>query len=307
MKLYKLTHCKLNHWGLGIFLALLSACGGGGGGDDSGDPSGDIPFTLDCSTATAYIPSNTPLTIASTTDPAKTTLIVMHGKNGFPTAAHLQTFYTAMAAQGYDVIAPYMPWSGTTWNGSLCEAMAYIDQLAEAEITQNKDVVIVGHSMGGVHALIYGATEPPAGVKAIVPIAPGHMPHQSSVFQNAVAVDVSRAESLVASGQGDVVDSFETRNNGTQVAINTTPNIYLSYHALDQFPDIHGVLPNIDLPVLWFAGDMDNLTTAYNMAGLADEITSADSEYQLLSGTHLAVVTNTPMPLGTWLASLGIL
>jgi pimeloyl-ACP methyl ester carboxylesterase len=72
--------------------------------------------------------------------------------------------------------------------------MAYIDEIAEAEITQGKDMVMVGHSMGGAHALIYGTTEPPAGVRAIVPIVPGHIPHISSTFQNRIAADISRAQ-----------------------------------------------------------------------------------------------------------------
>jgi pimeloyl-ACP methyl ester carboxylesterase len=230
----------------------------------------------------------------------------MHGKTGSPYGSHLQSFYSDMADQGYDVVAPFMPWSSMTWEGDLCEAMAYIDELAGAEIAMGKEVVVVGHSMGGVAALIYGATEPPAGVAAIVPIAPGHMPHQSMVLQNSVSADVSRAKSLVDSGQGDDYDSFETRNNGTQVAINTTPNIFLSYHALDQFPDMRSVLPRIELPVLWFAGSADNLTTAYKMAELYGYIDSASSSYQVLGGTHLGVVANTPTPLGTWLSGLGI-
>ena len=299
---------SLKNWGLVIFVALLGACGGGGG-DGTSDPGGGnvVAYTLDCSAAAAYTPVNTPFRMDSTSGIAATsTLIVMHGKTGSPYAAHLQSFYSYMAAQGYDIVAPFMPWSSTTWGGDLCEAMAYIDQLAETEIALGKDVVVVGHSMGGVAALIYGATEPPAGVQAIVPIAPGHMPHQSMVLQNSVAEDVSRAKSLVASGMGDVYGSFETRNNGTQVAISTTPDIYLSYHALDQFPDMRSALPRIELPVLWFAGSEDNLTTAYKMAELFGNINSAGSSYQVLSGSHLGVVANTPVPLGNWLSGLNI-
>ncbi|KPJ92452.1 MAG: hypothetical protein AMJ53_09370 [Gammaproteobacteria bacterium SG8_11] len=297
---------KLNNWALVLLIALLSACGGGGG-DDS-EPTDDvITFNLDCSAAMAYSPSNAPNTIDSTNGIAGTTLIVLHGKTGTPYGGHLQSFYSGMAAQGYDVIAPYMPWSGTSWDGDLCEAMAYIDQLAEAEIAQGKDVVVVGHSMGGVHALIYGATEPPAGVKAIVPIAPGHMPHQAIGFQNTVAADVSRAKTLVANGDGNTTGySFITPNNGIKVTLNTTPNIYLSYHSLDQFPDIRGVLPLIEIPVFWVAGNQDNLTTTYNMAGLFGEINSANSKYEPLEGTHSGVVANTPTPLGAWLSGLGI-
>lgn len=285
-------------------LLVLSACAGG----ESSGGDGRVPlvFSLDCSGATAYSPASSPQIITSTAGTATTTLIVMHGKTGSPYASFLQSFYTDMAAQGYDVIAPFMPWSSTTWDGTVCEAMAYIDELAGVEIANGKKVVVVGHSMGGVHALIYGATLPPAGVEAIVPIAPGHMPQLSSGFQSATAADVSRAKTMVSNGQGDVYDNFDTPNNGALVTLSTTPNIYLSYHALDQFPDIRAVLPKIAQPVLWFAGDADSLTTAYNMAALAGDITSANSEYQLLSGTHLGVVANTPAPLGSWLNSLGI-
>ena len=300
MKLY-----KLNYWGLGILIALVSACGGGGGNDGGGDSPG-IAFTLDCSAVPAYNPANPPRITSSTAGSANTTLVVLHGKSGSPSANHLQTFYTDMAGKGYDVIAPYMPWSGTTWDGNVCEAMTYIDQLAQAEIDQGKDVVVVGHSMGAVHALIYGATEPPSGVQAIVPIAPGHMPHQSTGFQIAVADEINRANSLVANNQGYQYYDFDTPNNGNPITISTTPNIYLSYHALDQFPDMRGVLPIIDLPVLWIAGTEDNLTNVYNMAGLAAEINSADSGYRLLSGTHLGVVANAPNSIEAWLTGLGI-
>lgn len=293
--------------GLIVFLVFigLTACGGDGG-SDGGSSTGKADFTPDCNAVSAYVPTTQPQITTSTLGAATTSLIIMHGKNGSPYGSHLQSFYTDMAAKGYDVIAPNMPWAGTAWDGTLCEAMVYIDQLAAAEITLGKNVVVVGHSMGGVHALIYGASEPPVGVQAIVAIAPGHMPHLSTKFQNETAADVSRAKSMVSNGQGDQIDSFITLNSGTPVTLNTTPNIYLSYHALDQYPNIYGVLPKIDLPVMWIAGDTDRLTTIYGMASLAGEITSSDSDYQLLNGTHLGVVANTPIPLGVWLNGLGI-
>ena len=75
---------------------------------------------------------------------------------------------------------------------------------------------------------------------------------------------------------------------------------------LDQYPDINDVLPVISVPVLWLAGDLDPITTGYDMATLFTRITSVDSEYQVASGDHKGMVANSEAPIINWLASLGL-
>ena len=267
-------------------------------------------YAVDCSASASYSPLST-FTKPSSTSPASTTVIVMHGKTAEPTEPDLPDLYNALAAAGYDVIAPEMPWSNTDWDGSMCEAMNYIDALAAQEAAEGRDVVIAGHSMGGAHALIYAVTAPPEEVRAVIALAPGHFPHLEGVAQAAIAGEIARAEDLVANGLGDSLDTFDTIIPDPislirLVQISITANDYLSFHALNQYPDVRDVLPPIKLPVLWLAGTSDPLTDFYDMPALAGQITSVNSVYMEVSGSHLDMILNTPDHIDGWLDSLGL-
>lgn len=306
-------------------LTALIACGGDSGftaeqnGDNSnsgfGNRTNDLA-NLDCSAATSFDPIaegftdpqvNLPDTMEADT---KITIILMHGKTGSPVSTFLTSFQTEMAAKGYKVVAPVMPWSTTSWRGTLCEGMVYINQLVELEIADGREVVIAGHSMGGTYALLYGVTQPQpsVAVKALVTIAPGHMMHISNLLQTTTADDVQTAKDLVSNDNGDMVSNFETLNNSLVINISTTANRYLTYHDLEVVPNLNFVLPNITLPVLWFAGEDDDLTALEGMEALAATITSTGSEYKLLPSpaNHTSVVALTPDPLDTWLVGLGL-
>jgi pimeloyl-ACP methyl ester carboxylesterase len=230
----------------------------------------------------------------------------MHGKTGSPLSTHLPPLYAALSSTGYDVVAPYMPWNGLDWDGSMCEGINYIDSLAVQQAANGRNVIVAGHSMGGAHALIHGATEPAGEIKAIVTLAPGHFPHLSNNMQTVTAASVALAESMVASGNGDDIATFDILNSGVTIQITASANDYLSFHVLDQYPDINDVLPVISVPVLWLAGDLDPITTGYDMATLFTRITSVDSEYQVASGDHKGMVANSEAPIINWLASLGL-
>ena len=284
-------------------LFLIQSCSSGG---DNSTPTPTSTYSVDCSTSAAYAPSNIPIITLSTLGAATTSIIVMHGKTGSPLGSHLLPLYTDLSNEGYDVIAPYMPWSGFDWDGSMCEAISYIDSLAAQQAANGKNVIVAGHSMGGAHALIYGATTPSNEVKAIVTMAPGHFPQLSILMQTITAPSIALAESMVASGNGDSLETFDTLNSGITVQITASAKDYLSYHALDQYPDINDVLPVIALPVLWLAGDSDPLTTVTNMATLSSKITSQNSEYLVLTGDHLSMVSSSGTPIDVWLTSLGL-
>jgi len=280
-----------------------------------------VEYRVDCSSYTAYSPGIDPITQSS--GAAKTTVIIMHGKAGMPDDIYLLPLYTELSNAGYDVIAPYMPWRETTgdgymtWDGPMCEAMNYIDRLAAQEAVKGNNVIIAGHSMGGAHSLIYAATLPAPVVKGIITLAPGHFPHLElpllTVFDPVTAAmitsSIAKAEGMVANGNGDVMDTFDTLIpdlNNPLLQISATANDYLSYHALYQYPDINDVLPTIKLPVLWLAGDVDELTTFYNMATLFNWITSPNSHYEHVAGDHLGMVSNSATPIDVWLISLGL-
>ncbi|MDH5392009.1 MAG: alpha/beta hydrolase [Gammaproteobacteria bacterium] len=292
-----------------LFLLLaitytLIGCGGGNGGGYTNNSL----TQLDCTGATAFDPVTAghaaPLITDASGTSKNTTIILTHGKTAVPYAAHYLSFQTDMAALGYKVIAPYMTWSTTTWRGSLCESMAYINQLAQAEIDAGQSVVLAGHSMGGAYALMYGVTQPAISLKAIITIAPGHFIHLSNNMQTTTAADVTRAKDLENNGMGDVLYTFVTLNNGSSQSLSTTATSYLSYHDRSRVPAIADYASNITMPVLWMSGSNDSLTTNQNHAALAATITSSGSDYQLIASDHLGIVALTPDAIDTWLSSL---
>lgn len=303
---YKVARAVFNSsWLLLAGLLLLAGCGGGGG-DDTPAAGGD-PATLNfsCTGSQAYVPPAGPIVLPAASGMATTTVILLHGKQSSPVGP-VSRLFTGLNAANFDVVAPYLPWGGNTWTGTLCEGLVYLNELVEAEGAKGRNVVLAGHSMGGVHALIYGAIPLSSAVKAIIPIAPGHFPHLSKKIQSDTASSIARARQLVASGMGDVLDTFTTRNLGKAVDISATPRAYLSYHALNEFPDIRQVLPLQVLPVLWIGGRDDSLTTVMNYASLSGRIRSANSRYQLLDGDHFTVLDNSVGPMSAWLAGVGL-
>ena len=274
-----------------------------------------VEYSVDCSSFATYAPTTIPVITLSTGAAATTTVIVMHGKAVSP--LYLLSLYTELSNADYDVVAPYMPWSDTTWDGSMCEAMNYIDSLVAQEAAKGNNVIIAGHSMGGAHSLIYAATAPAAEVKGIIALAPGHFPHLElpllAVLDPGTAAmitsSITKAEDMVTNGNGDVLDTFYTLIpdlDNPLLQISATANHYLSYHALYQYPDINDVLPVIKLPVLWLAGADDPLTTFYDMAALSSQITNQNSRYEEVIGDHLTMVLNSGMPMIAWLPSLGL-
>lgn len=105
--------------------------------------------------------------------------------------------------------------------------------------------------------------------------------------------------------------SIPTRNNGTTQDIDTTANIFLSYHDLEQYPDIiNNVLAENQGPLYWIGGgsDTDNLTTVYGYASLFSTHVPrhADRKYQTLSGDHKSFVAAASQHIIDWLQAMGL-
>ncbi len=276
-----------------------------------------VEYSVDCSSDASYQPAGLIPEFTPSAVPTTTSVVMLHGKTASPLDAYLTTLHTALSDAGYDVVAPYLPWRETDWDGSMCEVMNYIDLLVQQEAARGHAVIVAGHSMGAAHALIYAVTTPAADVKAILVLAPGHFPQLEmpllTLFFPTVADSINSsialAESMVASGIGDTNNTFDTLLpdlSDPLLPISATANDYLSYHALDQYPDVNDVLPPVKLPVLWLAGEDDPLTDLYNMSILASRITSADSDYQLVPGDHISMVSETVTLITTWLTTTGL-
>jgi pimeloyl-ACP methyl ester carboxylesterase len=284
---------------------VLTACGSGGGDQNSDLGSTVTEFSLQCDLRSSYTAAIAPDT-SSATSTYVATVIAVHGKNGAPSRAHMQSLKNDLNAQGYDVILPWMPWHGLAWDGTMCDGISYLNELIDTEKTLGNPVILLGHSLAGSIVLSYSALTDTVKPDALTILAPGHFIHQSSVLAGAHASSIQSAKAKVAAGLGDVVATFQTYNSGP-VDISTTANIYLSYHDTAQFPDIKATLPLVAEPMLWLAGASDPLTAvADDTFGIVDLIPSipAANKYKIISGDHFTLVDNVTAELHPWYQAL---
>jgi len=260
-------------------------------------------FVLECDLTQTYTPATSPIVSPSTNGISSQTVLAIHGKNGSPLRDHMTTLKTRLNAEGYNVIMPYMPWSDLSWSGSLCDSMAYINEIITAERTNesSKDnyIILLGHSLAGPVSLAYSALENTNKADAVNVVAPGHFIHQSSVLADAHGASIEAANTMAANGMGNDIATFQTYNNGSSVDIATTANIYLSMHDTAQFPNILSTIPENKTSTLWLAGLTDSLTGVAKNLGIIDSIPNDNDfyTYKEVSGDHFSVLETVPNEL----------
>jgi len=255
-------------------------------------------FTLQCDLSISFSPTAAPV-ISRSQVGTSTTVLLVHGKNGSPTRTQIQSLITELNTAGYDVIAPYMPWSGLSWNGTLCDGMNYINELILSEQNNENYVILLGHSLAGPIALAYSALSNSNKADAINVVAPGHFIHQSSILASEHASSIAAAKQMETNGLSDQIATFQTYNNGQLVDISTTAKNYLSFHDTSQFPNILSSIPLVTTPTLWLAGQQDSLTTVANNLGIAGAIPTTGNiySYKEVSGDHFTVLESVPAEL----------
>ncbi|MFV1982727.1 MAG: serine aminopeptidase domain-containing protein [Thiohalomonadales bacterium] len=290
-----------------LLISTLIACGGGGSGGAAG-PGSTQSVSLQCDLTVKYIPRSPDLFSAATTvPPAIATAILVHGKKGSPAANQMLGMQANLNAKGYDVIMPYMTWSGQNWDGTLCDSISYLNELITTEKNAGKKVILLGHSLGGPSVLAYNSLKNTTKPDAVVVVAPGHYIHYSNKLASAHAPYIQQAKTMIANGQADQIANFMSLNGGQLVLITSTPVTYLSMHDINQFPDIKVSTAAVSIPLLWLAGDMDNLTTTSLKFGLPSAIPNSSTNlYKVVPGTHLSVMSNdsTSIEINNWFSSL---
>lgn len=230
--------------------------------------------------------------------------IIMHGKSGKPSSPFRLELYPKLTKNGYEVIAPKMPWS-YEWNGTPDDGISLIDEIISDVASRGKKVVLVGHSLGGANALIYASRKPRSEVLGVITVAPGHMLHKSSRLQRVTESSVEKARSMVRDGKGDEKSYFTEVNTGKVKGVRMRALTYLSYYDIEKFPDVEELLPNIKLPVLWIAGDADRLTSIYNMEFLFESLPeNAKNKYLEVNGGHKSVLPNSASVMVDWASKL---
>ncbi len=248
------------------------------------------------SNALSYLPSNK--------KSKDIVLVVMHGKSSRPDVWHHLDLYPKLTNQGYEIIAPKMPWS-KDWSGTPNDGILLINEVVDQIVKRGKKAVLVGHSLGGANALIYAAKNPKKAVLGIVTVAPGHMLHRSNKLQRLTADSVEKAQKMLSSGKGNEKSYFTEINTGKTKDIYTTAKTYLSYYDTEKFPAVEQLLPDIKLPVLWIAGSSDRLTNIYNMESLFKDLPqNPKSQYLEINGGHKNVLANSAKDIMQWVESL---
>ena len=230
--------------------------------------------------------------------------VIMHGKSSKPDAPFRLELYPKLTTEGYEVIAPRMPWSNE-WTGTPDDGISLIDEIVSQVAKRGKKVVLVGHSLGGANALIYASRNPKKDVLGVITVAPGHMLHRSNRLQSVTESSVEKARNMVNAGKGDEKEYFKELNTGKIKDVRMSAITYLSYYDIEKFPDVEQLLPDIRLPVLWIAGDSDRLTSIYNMEFLFESLPeNVKNIYLEIRGGHKSVLANSAAEMNRWVSNL---
>ena len=229
------------------------------------------------------------------------TVIIMHGKGGSMYASFFDPLRERLLKLGYNVILAHMTWSHF-WDGTQCQGLNYLQQLVKAEKQKGMRVLLVGHSLGGMHSLIYAHFKN-HGLTGVIPVAPGHMLPLSKRVIETTQGDIDRAKRLIRQGKGNKVFTFKTLNGYALQDVVTTPRIYLSYHDPNQTWDFNQVLPSVKPRWLWIVGANDGIK-AFNDKTAALMPGNVAANYKVTAGDdHFTVLDKVANLVHKWFTS----
>ena len=195
-------------------------------------------------------------------------LIFMHGKNSRHDGRVMIRLADKIAAEGFRVYLPRMPWS-QEWDGTHQDATAALDALVALAAKDGKKAVVGGQSMGAMFSLVYRPADPPAAVVGKVLTSPGQMLDLiplGTPFWKSITPSLEQAKALEAAGKGkERVRLTSTNTMGAQSfeeSYNITPEIFLSFHDLARFPSVKAALAVTTVPVFWAVGTRDPIPNA---------------------------------------------
>lgn len=171
-------------------------------------------------------------------------VVLLHGGGSY--GSQFDDIRPVIAAAGYGLETPDMCWSGGRRYDKSAEAcMADVDKaIAKLNARGFDRIVVAGHSMGGINAILYAARH--KGLAGLVAFAPSGPP-QGTSFTAVLARDAVRL------GRGDERVTFPAGLNDFEA----TPNAVNSYLGKDSPLNDQELLPHISAPILWIAGTKD--------------------------------------------------
>jgi pimeloyl-ACP methyl ester carboxylesterase len=178
---------------------------------------------------------------------ARIGVVMMHGNGNW--GGQFAPMVPIMKDAGYGFEAPDMCWADVRqYDHTAEECMVDVDKaIAKLKAAGFDQIVVGGHSMGGINTLLYAANH--KGLAGVIVFAPSSKPSRT----NSDAM-VSFARKQVTDGQGDKRVDFPTTGiNSLYVA----PRAWLSFFGPESPLYDNELLPKLSAPLLWVAGTDD--------------------------------------------------
>lgn len=277
---------------IAVSFMTLSGCGGGLGNYS----------TLQLKTPSRYSTEGWAYNVKKSKK--DTGIVYLHGKRGDPDTHHSSLFISKMTDLGYQIIAPIMPWSEVRgYSGTQQQGMEIINAAVNSLTTQK--VVIIGHSMGGMAVIQYGAKKVSPKVIGLIPVAAAHDPHSSGKIHEASMHDVGTACKMYKNGKGKEYGSFADVNMGRTSTIYATAEYYCTFYSLVHYPGSLQIAENIRTPMFVLSGDEDGLSYVYRHEQIYTDLPKSNkNKYATMTGDHLSVLYKHTNAISHWIDSL---
>jgi pimeloyl-ACP methyl ester carboxylesterase len=224
---------------------------------------------------------------------ARIGVVMLHGNGSW--GGQFAPFVEIFAKAGFGLETPDMCWSDRRrYDRTAEECMDEVDAAAARLKASGFDQIVVsGHSMGGINTLLYAANR--TGLAGVMVFAPSGRPSRTNSDWM-----VLFARGLVARGEGDAVAEFPTSGINP---LYVRPRMWLSFFGPESSLYDFELLPKLTAPLLWVAGTEDNgQRDAQNRFKLAPA--AALNRFVLVKADHFATPDAAAPDIMAWLKDL---
>lgn len=188
-------------------------------------------------------------------------IILMHGKQSNYRVAGLQDVASKAQSAGMKAVVPEMPWAGSGWEKISVtpdQVFGLIDGYAAQLRGQGATRIVVGgSSLGANMALAYAVAR--QNVAGVVMAAPGHQPGFYYSNNPGIREAVDKAAAMVQAGQGNQPFTGPDDNQGSNLRLSTTAEVYLRWMSPRGAASMQVQAPNLpaSIPLMLIVGSKD--------------------------------------------------
>jgi dienelactone hydrolase len=156
-------------------------------------------------------------------------IVLLHGKWGSP-LGNIKGLADALKANGYEVTAPFMPWSTKrAYDVPYQDALNELDQIVKKYRAAGLSrVYMVGTSFGANGSIAYAAYGQHP-IDGVIAIAPGHLVDHPVSWPKLYGKKLAMANELIKAGKGDELETFTDSNGGKMRDFSMKASVFVSY------------------------------------------------------------------------------